>query len=208
MESDLSADDSEKIEDDFKYSASGWPNYYRKKTEWIFYGLLALLYTLILALFIMVLNRSTSDFQTVSKKEIQDFNRTGKTCETGWTQFQNRCYFAGKDKCDWTAARKLCVQKGSDLVVIDNNKEQIFLTGKLSPAAFRRFWIGLHDLDVEGQWKWVDGTDYENSLKFWDEGEPNDHDEGEDCAHLWTNGLWNDVPCTYDNCYPLCEKSL
>ncbi|KAH0628970.1 hypothetical protein JD844_010646 [Phrynosoma platyrhinos] len=71
----------------------------------------------------------------------------------------------------------------------------------------QRYWIGLTDKNVEGEWKWLDGSSSTSGFTYWAQGEPNNSDSGEDCAHLWMNGEWNDVYCTYP-CYYICEKPV
>ncbi|PIO25399.1 hypothetical protein AB205_0110130, partial [Aquarana catesbeiana] len=133
---------------------------------------------------------------------------TNKKCQDDWIQFENSCYYISKTKFDWTEARTMCQKKESDLLVINSAKEQLFIAGKTNPTSFKRFWLGLHDTDEEGLWKWVDETNYETSYKSWTKGEPNNHGDEEDCALLWTNGEWNDVPCSYENSYAVCEQKL
>ncbi|XP_072255760.1 hepatic lectin-like [Pyxicephalus adspersus] len=202
-----------------------WSTFYRQNPGLLSYGLLALLYILILALFITVFSRSSSgNLQLVSKKEIDDFSSKVRTlssemdqlessyirkkCKNDWIQFENSCYYISKSTLDWKSARTLCQGKESDLVVINNQRELLFLAGKTNPSSYNRYWLGLHDIDEEGLWKWVDDTNYETSFKAWSEGEPNDKDSEEDCAMMWFNGEWNDVPCNYDNYYALCEQQL
>ena len=36
-------------------------------------------------------------------------------------------------------------------------------------------------------------------------GEPNDSGNNEDCATVWTNGRWNDVPCNGYSYGSICE---
>ncbi|XP_063787580.1 hepatic lectin-like isoform X2 [Pseudophryne corroboree] len=195
---------------DFKYSASGWRYFCGKKPEWITYGLLMLLYVLILALVITVFCGSTtsSTSQTVSKAELDGFNKTEKSCDPGWLQFDGSCYYLTLSKSNWNKSRSVCIKKGADLAVITSEREQNFLTTKSAANYGKRFWIGLHDAIEEGVWIWVDGTNYEASYTSWKEGEPNDHFGDEDCVHLWTAGEWNDVYCTYDDSYAICEKKL
>ncbi|XP_069802337.1 hepatic lectin-like isoform X2 [Dendropsophus ebraccatus] len=182
---------------------------YTQRTEWIPFGLLALLFVLILALFITVFSgASERNKQLVTLKEMNDFRAKEKTCEAGWKQFDDSCYSLTVFKASWMKTRSSCLKKGADLAVITSEREQIFLRTFSDASTSKRYWIGLHDMDEEGSWTWVDGTDYETSYKKWKKGEPNDHDEGEDCVHLWSFGEWNDVHCPYDNAYGICEKNL
>ncbi|XP_013919830.1 PREDICTED: hepatic lectin-like [Thamnophis sirtalis] len=97
-----------------------------------------------------------------------------------------------------------CEEQNSELVVITNQYEQNFLQAQ---ARNERYWIGLSDHNDEGQWRWVDGTDYRTSFKYWSEGEPNDHSNNEDCAEIYQAGRWNDVSCNIKKFY-ICKKSL
>jgi len=50
------------------------------------------------------------------------------------------------------------------------------------------YWIGLNDLSAEGQWQWESGYECDggncDKLAWWDDGEPNNHGVGEDCASI------------------------
>ncbi|XP_073341599.1 CD209 antigen-like protein C [Pagrus major] len=117
-------------------------------------------------------------------------NRTNKTCNIGWTRFNNKCYFispSGMPKT-WEGARKDCQQKGADLVIITTREELDFVK-----KAFGITWIGLSR--HEDRWKWVDGT-FLDGDGFWQDGEPNNSDGNEDCVEVSRKAsAWNDVPC-------------
>uniref|UniRef100_A0A670IHJ7 C-type lectin domain-containing protein n=1 Tax=Podarcis muralis TaxID=64176 RepID=A0A670IHJ7_PODMU len=71
-----------------------------------------------------------------------------------------------------------------------------------------RYWIGLHDQHSEGEWKWLDGSNYRTGFKNWKQGEPNSYqNQDEDCGQLWINGEWNDYTCSSESFY-VCEKAL
>lgn len=93
------------------------------------------------------------------------------------------------------------------LVVINTQEEQEFLF-HVKPKK-REFFIGLTK-QVDGQWKWIDGTPVMKSLSFWDSGEPNNIIALEDCASIRDSKNpkknWNDVPCFF-YLFRICETS-
>ncbi|NVK03174.1 MAG: cadherin-like domain-containing protein [Flavobacteriia bacterium] len=95
------------------------------------------------------------------------------------------------------------------LATITSASEDAFVALKLQGEG----WLGASDAEVERTWKWVTGP--ENGTVFWDQntqtavngqyanwstGEPNDFKygipghPGEDWAHYYSNGVWNDFP--------------
>uniref|UniRef100_A0A3B3IPG7 C-type lectin domain-containing protein n=1 Tax=Oryzias latipes TaxID=8090 RepID=A0A3B3IPG7_ORYLA len=123
----------------------------------------------------------------------------GKTgCAEKWIRFCSSCYFlSGKSK-SWDES---CKARGADLVVINSKDENEFIS-KLNTE---RCWIGLTDRDLEGTWKWVDGSSL--NLTFWGSGQPDNYDGDEDCVetHFKSPGLWNDIPCKLSRRL-ICEK--
>ncbi|PIO23475.1 hypothetical protein AB205_0116600, partial [Aquarana catesbeiana] len=72
------------------------------------------------------------------------------------------------------------------------------------------FWIGLTDTD--GTWRWVDGTSYDITPKFWAKNQPDDWKDhglkgGEDCVTLRDGYDWNDIHCSNKIKY-ICEKKM
>ncbi|EMP26974.1 C-type lectin domain family 4 member F [Chelonia mydas] len=124
-------------------------------------------------------------------------------CQWGWDQHQGRCYFFSWTNRSWEAARNFCLAENADLVVINNAREQNYLTIK---ADSLRRWIGFTDQGTEGVWRWVDSTPA--AFTQWNKGEPNNLRNGlsdEDCAHLLEIGLWNDEPCSTSYRW-ICER--
>ncbi|XP_077185447.1 hepatic lectin-like isoform X2 [Paroedura picta] len=121
-----------------------------------------------------------------------------------WEYFYGKCYYFSLETASWMQAKARCEEKLSQLVVINNTAEQNFIQTRTRND---RYWMGLTDRDREGTWRWVDGSDYNTGFMHWKPGEPNNDGHGEDCAHVWGNGEWNDVYCTYF-CYYICEKPL
>ncbi|XP_048048347.1 CD209 antigen-like protein C [Megalobrama amblycephala] len=120
----------------------------------------------------------------------------------GWTNYQNSAYFISSEKKNWTESRKYCSVRGADLIIINNKEEQNFVRNITSSESV---WIGLTDRDVEGTWKWVDGTNMNSGFRFWGSGEPNGNGN-KDCALIYSSG-WADFPCNFNYKW-ICEKTI
>ncbi|KAM3924442.1 hepatic lectin-like isoform 2-T2 [Leptodactylus fuscus] len=136
-------------------------------------------------------------------KEVETAAKKIGTCDNGWAIFGRNCYYFSVAKYNWYKARTTCIQKSADLVVINNEDEQKFISGKTGNTPY---WIGLTDKEEEGNWTWVDGTDYTSSYKSWMKNEPNNLSV-EDCGQVWKEGNWNDKACN-ENSLSICEKTL
>ncbi|XP_045320283.1 C-type lectin domain family 4 member E isoform X2 [Leopardus geoffroyi] len=127
-------------------------------------------------------------------------------CPSSWIHFQSSCYLFSTNTMSWASSVKNCSNMGAHLVVINTQEEQEFLF--YAKPKRREFYIGLTDQVTEGQWQWVDGTPFTESLSFWDEGEPNNIVTVEDCATIRDSSNprknWNDVPCFF-NVFRICE---
>ncbi|XP_029498351.2 C-type lectin domain family 10 member A-like [Oncorhynchus nerka] len=121
----------------------------------------------------------------------------------GWTLFQSTWYYISSEVKSWDESRQDCIERGADLVIINSKVEQIFLIN-----LNKRIWIGLTDKDIEGTWKWVDGTKLTTS--YWTGKQPDNGDGNpifgeEDCAEIVMGWIWNDISCA--NHYNwVCEK--
>ncbi|XP_063150072.1 hepatic lectin-like [Candoia aspera] len=168
----------------------------------VVYVLLALSYLLIIILFGLVASQGRSKLQQQGQGSKDMYPCGARSRE--WEYFDGGCYFFSYQQLIWHTAKGHCEEQHSELVVITNQYEQNFLQSR---TRGERYWIGLSDDNVEGQWRWVDNTDYRTSFKNWKKGEPNDHGGGEDCAQIHEAGEWNDVPCNLKSFY-VCKKPL
>ncbi|XP_066473187.1 hepatic lectin-like [Tiliqua scincoides] len=175
------------------------------KSSYLPYLLLALSYLLIITLFGLVFSKASEVSAKVSqlREQRKDLFPCGSRTRE-WEYFDDRCYYFSVEKATWHTARSQCQDKDSHLVVIHDEAKQNFLQTLSRNGCF---WIGLSDTETEGKWVWLDGSDYRKGYKHWSRGEPNDHDNNEDCAHLAANGEWNDLQCTYA-CNYICERPL
>ncbi|XP_062420863.1 CD209 antigen-like protein A [Pungitius pungitius] len=144
---------------------------------------------------------------TQEKDRRQLLCKQNKTCPEGWKMFSCSCYLLSTRDDSWTNARTDCRANGADLVIIDSPQEQKFL----SSIAKDRAWIGLSDKEMEGTWKWVDGTPLTGA--YWgappDPVQPDDNGGKEDCVEIllrWNSERnWNDNVCTSSFSW-ICEK--
>ncbi|XP_076610678.1 C-type lectin domain family 4 member E-like [Chaetodon auriga] len=139
-------------------------------------------------------------------------------CQEGWEKHGGHCYYFSISKSPWNNSREECRRKGGDLVQIDSREEQAFLQLKLREKMDNpedKFWIGLTDSLVEGNWLWVDGSPLNTSWKFWSVREPDDwtgdDEDGEDCVRMGEKGstalnTWFDKSCKSAE-RSICEKS-
>ncbi|GAA6094363.1 CD209 antigen-like protein 2 [Tachysurus ichikawai] len=112
-------------------------------------------------------------------------------CEEDWEMFENSCYFFSDERLKWQESREACQKHGGDLVVIDNERVQRFLTEDRNML----YWIGFHYSENK-KWMWISNTAPTQS--FWSNGQPKSYPQGS-CALLngGTSDLnnWLSNPC-------------
>ncbi|XP_042288912.1 C-type lectin domain family 4 member K-like [Thunnus maccoyii] len=133
------------------------------------------------------------------KKNLPDFVHYS---QQGWVYINGSFYYISSNKKTWNESRTDCLQRGMDLVVVNSEEEQEFIN-----RYQETMWIGLTDSEREGTWKWVDGTPLTTS--FWHSGEPNNHNDNEDCVEtkFRDKKSWNDADCGIRNSW-ICEKKM
>ncbi|XP_038054633.1 hepatic lectin-like [Patiria miniata] len=115
-------------------------------------------------------------------------------CHPSWIQWGGKCYKAITESLTWFEAKERCLKMGNFLVVPQSQEETDFLM--LLVPETSKFWINCNDLEEEGNWKCLDGTnevEYRNWLPVG--GQPDNTGGNEHCAQVHPNGKWNDLPC-------------
>ncbi len=118
-----------------------------------------------------------------------------------------RCYRFVEGEQSWRDAREECRAWGGDLVVIDDDTENVWLTFLRGNDSRR--WIGLNDRSDEGDYEWSSGAT--SGYRAWADGEPNNSFFSEDCVELLprgdgdNRGRWNDTNCSDDR-RSICER--
>uniref|UniRef100_UPI00398F0680 asialoglycoprotein receptor 1-like n=1 Tax=Pristiophorus japonicus TaxID=55135 RepID=UPI00398F0680 len=145
--------------------------------------------------------KSHSDFWT-ELAEMKDNCQPRFECPDQWTLFSQKCYYFSPNTDDWSSSQRFCSSKMANLVVIDTMEEQGYLKQELKAI---RHWIGLNESNIEGDWVWVDGTDYATTQQFWSAGEPRDIGNYEECAGLRSDGKWAVYSCSQKLNF-ICER--
>ncbi|XP_007252805.3 macrophage mannose receptor 1 [Astyanax mexicanus] len=127
-------------------------------------------------------------------------------CDEGYLLYGNYCYhFEAEMSKTWQEAEAYCVSQSGHLASIPNQETTSFITAHMP----RSSWVGLNDIDQEGQWKWTDGSAI--TILEWETGQPDNWQDNEDCVHIrgtehWETGKLNDLPCT--STFPfICQKA-
>ncbi|CAK6953333.1 CD209 antigen-like protein E [Scomber scombrus] len=135
------------------------------------------------------------------KKKLSDFDYYS---QQGWVYFSGSFYYVSEIKKTWNNSRYDCLKRGADLLIVNTKEKQEFLH-----HLQRRIWIGLTDREIEGTWKWVDGSPLKTS--FWHPREPNSYrGKNEDCVNtvFYTDEKsWNDAKCE-ERYFWICEKKM
>ncbi|KAJ7985192.1 hypothetical protein DPEC_G00349530 [Dallia pectoralis] len=127
-----------------------------------------------------------------------------RECPEGWIHVDDKCYYYSNDKLDWLSSRDSCTTMGSHLTILHSQKQHdaLEVEARRIGGFDYHFWIGLSDIDKEGDWRWVDNTTITNT--FWNElsAESQKRESGEshgqDCATLDSHSqTWFDVPCDF-----------
>ncbi|XP_053145716.1 low affinity immunoglobulin epsilon Fc receptor-like [Hemicordylus capensis] len=135
------------------------------------------------------------------QKALQKINDSNcQVCPGGWLLNNGQCYMFQKQSVAWSHAMNWCKDRGSQLVVINDDMEQAFLRSQTNQLSF---WIGLSDMKAENTFVWVDGSSL--TYKKWAPQEPNDAGHGEDCVVIAGRG-WNDRECGGTSDGWICEK--
>jgi hypothetical protein len=90
-------------------------------------------------------------------------------CPSGFHIYEKRCFKYINTPLTWSEAQANCQSINSDLVSINDNFEQAWLSFyQLSPSQVK--WIGLNSNEIKGQFNWInkDKVLYTN----WDRNKP------------------------------------
>uniref|UniRef100_A0A3B3BL03 C-type lectin domain family 10 member A-like n=1 Tax=Oryzias melastigma TaxID=30732 RepID=A0A3B3BL03_ORYME len=139
--------------------------------------------------------RSVAELRSSLNSMINNDSAADRCSSSGWTRFGSSCYFFSRVTLSWNESKDWCEKQNAHLVIISTDGEWDFVTKKSIPVWY---WVGLSD-GRTGKWEWVNHTPYTIEQRRWRPGQPDNWvvpvHGSEDCAHLYENGLLNDLHC-------------
>ncbi|KAM4581268.1 CD209 antigen-like protein C [Odontesthes bonariensis] len=134
-------------------------------------------------------------------------------CPDGWLQVEDQCFHLSTDRQSQSAGADACKKMDAQLAILTTREqhEAVEKEGRRIGGLYTNYWIGLSDVENEGEWKWVDNSKL--NVSFWnvEKSEPDNNEsggpDGEDCVVVDSyTQRWYDVPC--DFVYPrICQKA-
>ncbi|XP_071338322.1 asialoglycoprotein receptor-like 1 isoform X2 [Trachinotus anak] len=188
----------------------------RRIVPYVLYGFLILLLSILLMLIGIKSSQLNKEITDV-KLHLERMSRAGRpsssssgettvqkltavrgTCRDGWISYQSSCYLLSTTAVPWSIAEEQCQTHSRHLLVLNNVEELDYISGVVEIEY--NYWIGLVELQEEGQWS------------FWDNGQPDNcgqEENGEDCGQLRASKsrirrMWNDANCVLKYHY-ICE---
>ncbi|KAI8510713.1 hypothetical protein Bbelb_116290 [Branchiostoma belcheri] len=120
---------------------------------------------------------------------------TGQACPIAdYVSVDGVCYKDFAEKKTYDAARQTCAADGGLLAMPKDNTANSAVYNLVGAG---KRWIGLTDIDIEGQWLFEDGQTLASAgYSDWNIDEPNDAGVGEDCLEVDVDSRsWNDNNC-------------
>ncbi|XP_078572329.1 uncharacterized protein LOC144859503 [Branchiostoma floridae x Branchiostoma japonicum] len=98
---------------------------------------------------------------------------------------------------NWDQAEARCVSYGGHLARITSSTQQHLLTDMALGHSGTHYWIGCTDRQIEGIWRWSDGSSL--SYTNWAPTQPDNADGIQDCGILYSiygYAQWDDTECS------------
>ncbi|KAG7260400.1 hypothetical protein CRUP_006337 [Coryphaenoides rupestris] len=121
----------------------------------------------------------------------------------GVKETDSKVYLLVKEEKRHADAEGYCRGRGGHLAMPKDEASNAFVAAYVVEAGLARVYIGLHDVEREGDFRYVDRSPMTTFGK-WRKGEPNNAYDDEDCVEMVASGEWTDVAC-HPTMYFVCE---
>ncbi|XP_051560238.1 CD209 antigen-like isoform X4 [Myxocyprinus asiaticus] len=146
-------------------------------------------------------NQLQRNYDSLNQKKLELESKINSSCDEH--KKKQVWFFISSEEKSWSDSRQYCRDHGGDLVIINTEEKQRYISSLVKG----RVWIGLSDIEKEGNMKWVDNSPLTKG--FWDTNEPNDDQGNEDCVEVLSSksslNNWNDFPCSEKRKW-ICEN--
>nr|KAG5697393.1 hypothetical protein BaRGS_008819 [Batillaria attramentaria] len=142
-------------------------------------------------------------WQRWSPNSNNDERPSSGLCQTGWREFDQRCYLLVSDKRSWDEAEGACVSHpGAHLTSVRSMRHLRWL-GELNGG--KSFWIGLNEKRQRGTWEFSNGE--EVKVSNWKSGGPRvkRRRHKKNCALVKNNLKWRNKRCNKYSARFICE---
>uniref|UniRef100_A0A5F8GFL5 Collectin subfamily member 10 n=1 Tax=Monodelphis domestica TaxID=13616 RepID=A0A5F8GFL5_MONDO len=126
-----------------------------------------------------------------------------KNVIAGIKETDEKFYYIVQEEKSYRESLTHCRIRGGMLAMPKDERANQVIAKYVSDSGFFRVFIGVNDLEREGQYVFTDNTPLQN-YSNWKEGEPNDPNGHEDCVEMLSSGHWNDTEC-HLTMYFVCE---
>ncbi|XP_031295387.2 collectin-10 isoform X2 [Camelus dromedarius] len=139
----------------------------------------------------------------ISVARLKTSMRFVKNVIAGIRETEEKFYYIVQEEKNYRESLTHCRIRGGMLAMPKDEAANTLLADYVSKSGFFRVFIGVNDLEREGQYVFTDNTPLQN-YSNWKEGEPSDPYGHEDCVEMLSSGRWNDTEC-HLTMYFVCE---
>ncbi|XP_008071404.1 collectin-10 [Carlito syrichta] len=126
-----------------------------------------------------------------------------KNVIAGIRETEEKFYYLVQEEKSYRESLTHCRIRGGMLAMPKDAAANTLIADYVAQSGFFRVFIGVNDLEREGQYVFTDHTPLQN-YSNWGEGEPSDPHGHEDCVEMLSSGRWNDTECQR-TMYFICE---
>ncbi|XP_037358294.1 collectin-10 isoform X2 [Talpa occidentalis] len=126
-----------------------------------------------------------------------------KNVIAGIRETEEKFYYIVQEEKNYRESLTHCRIRGGRLAMPKDQASNALIADYVAQSGFFRVFIGVNDLEKEGQYVFTDNSPLQN-YSNWREGEPSDPYGHEDCVEMLSSGRWNDTEC-HLTMYFVCE---